>query len=857
MDLQISPLINPANATVLIPGSKSYTNRSLILAALTVGKVILRNPLYSDDTVALINCLKTLGIKINTFPEKIEVIGDITQVKNKNYELNANFSGTTIRFILALSCIVPGIKKIYGGQRLNERPIKELVEGLKKLGANITYLKKDGFPPLLIKSSRLNPEITGLKGDVSSQYFSAILMIAPLIGNIEIKVLGEQISKPYIDMTIDTMEKFGVKVINENYQRYKISSGQKYKCKEYLIEGDFSSAGYFFAISALTKSKLKLENLNPNSKQADLRFLEILEKMGNKIINENNSITIKGTGVKAITVNMQDFPDQVQTLSVLASFAKGVTVINGIKSLRIKETERVIAIEQELKKMGIRTESSLDQLTIFGGDPKPTNIKTYGDHRMAMSFAIAGSKLPGIIIEDSEVVGKTFPQFWEKLKSIGIKTTPVNIKNIVLIGMRGSGKTTIAKILSKKLCREYIDIDKLIVKKNGFSIPEIVEKNGWDYFRIEESKIVKEVSLLSGKIISTGGGVVLKQENISALKQNGIIIFLKASPEILFKRIGFDQNRPSLTSDENPLNELKNVLKQRINLYEKASEISIDTNNLTLNQISEKIKSFVSKMQKKLYIVIGYPIEHSLSPLLHNTGYKALGIDDEFIYKKRAVKIENLPKFIDLIRKLNIHGVSLTMPHKLEVIRYLDDIDKTAKKIGAVNTIVNDNGRLKGFNTDWLGVILPLKKITNLKNKKTAIIGAGGSARAAVFGLIKSGCKVTIFNRSIDKAKKLSKEFNCDFLSLKEIEKIKNMDIIFNTVPVDLIPEQIIQKHHIIFDAIYSPRETKLIKKAINKGATIILGLEMLLYQGIFQFELFTNRKAPIEKMKEALEKND
>lgn len=423
MDILITPFKKPVTKSILIPGSKSYTNRSLILASLTRGKVEILNPLFSDDIEAMISCLKTLGIKIETKKDRIIVYGDIIDVKDKNYNLNVRLSGTTVRFILALSTIIPGTKIITGEDGLNKRPIAELVEGLRQLGAKIEYLKKKGYPPLKISSNSLSEGAIKLNGDISSQYISAILMIAPKVGRVEINVTGNQISKPYIDMTIDSMKQFGVEVINKNYKKYIVAGNQIYETTRYAVEGDFSSAGYFFAIAALTKSKITLKNLNPKSKQADLKLVNILRQMGNKIISKDNQITVSGKSIKPININMENSPDLVQTLAVLLSFAKGKSVIGGVRSLRIKEAERVVAIETELGKMGIKTKSTHDVLTIWGGNPKPAIINTYNDHRMAMSFAIAGAKLPGMIIKNSEVVSKTFPDFWEKLNSIGMETT--------------------------------------------------------------------------------------------------------------------------------------------------------------------------------------------------------------------------------------------------------------------------------------------------------------------------------------------------------------------------------------------------------------------------------------------------
>lgn len=416
---ELTPLSKPLVQSISVPGSKSYTNRALILAALTKGTVTIKIPLFSDDTKAMISCLQSLGIAIEIKDDEIIVSGDISRIKDQEFTLNAHLSGTTIRFITALSCLIPGIKLITGEEGLNKRPIEPLIDSLKQLGAEITYQENDGYPPINISSSNLKGGITEIRGDVSSQYLSALLMIAPVIGDITIHVTGEQISKPYIDMTIASMKNFGVSVINNNYQQYKIVE-QQYKAHEYVVEGDYSSAGYFFAIAALTKSTITVENLHPDSVQADKELLTILKDMGNQVAFSDNTVTIIGNQIKPVTVSMQSYPDQAQTLAVLAAFANGRTEIRGIKSLRIKETERIKALESELGKMGIKTESTEDSLVIYGGNPKPAVIETYGDHRMAMAFAIAGSKLPEMKINNPDVVTKTFPSFWEKVEKVGI-----------------------------------------------------------------------------------------------------------------------------------------------------------------------------------------------------------------------------------------------------------------------------------------------------------------------------------------------------------------------------------------------------------------------------------------------------
>ena len=263
----------------------------------------------------------------------------------------------------------------------------------------------------------------------------------------------------------------------------------------------------------------------------------------------------------------------------------------------------------------------------------------------------------------------------------------------------------------------------------------------------------------------------------------------------------------------------------------------------------------------KICMVIGDPVEHSLSPKMHNAGYKALGIDNEFVYVGAHVKPENLPDFTKGIKAMQIRGVSVTIPHKQEIMKYLDEIDETAKKIGAVNTIVNNNGILKGFNTDWIGVYKPLKNTSNLKKNKAIIIGAGGAAKSAVYALLKIGVKrVGIYNRTFEKAKSISAQFNIEPV-IDLIEHKKNTDIIINATSLGLskedelpVPIEYINRNQIVFDLVYTSHgKTRLIKEAEKKGAKTITGIEMLLHQGFEQFKLFTGHDAPEDAMRKAL----
>ncbi|EKE15179.1 MAG: hypothetical protein ACD_12C00117G0002 [uncultured bacterium] len=263
----------------------------------------------------------------------------------------------------------------------------------------------------------------------------------------------------------------------------------------------------------------------------------------------------------------------------------------------------------------------------------------------------------------------------------------------------------------------------------------------------------------------------------------------------------------------------------------------------------------------KICLIIGDPVTHSLSPAMHNAGYEALGIEDKFVFLGANVNIKDVGVTIQSMRKMGIHGLTCTIPHKIEVMKLLDEIDDTAKMIGAVNTVLNQNGKLIGFNTDWLGAVIPLEKITTLSEKKVLVLGAGGAARAVIFGMLKRKAMVTIFNRTKEKATKLAKEFNCQMTDLKIESEIKNFDIIINTTSVGMKPLEdktpisikFITNKQIVFDIVYVPFETKLLREAKKRGAKIIHGTEMLLHQGTAQFEIYTGHKAPEEVMRRIL----
>lgn len=574
--------------TVSIPGSKSYTNRALLLAALTESEVTITAPLISDDTEAMMSCLTSLGISVVADEGKIVVRGSFRDISENEYTLNARLSGTTIRFLLPMLAFTPGVKHITGDEGLNKRPIKDLVDALKSIGADIHYDGVEGYPPLRIRGvSALQEATCTVKGDTSSQYLSALLMCAPVSGNFSVRIEGDLVSKPYVDMTIDTMQKFGVtSTYNAEAKTYQVKG--MYTTMAYHVEGDYSSAGYFFALAALARTTLTVENVTRESLQPDKKILDVLSTMGAQITYGENYITITGSGIVPIQVDMLEFPDQAQTLAVAAVFAQGKTVLKNIQSLRVKETERVKALEAELAKMGIRTESTHDTLTIYGGNPHAARINTYGDHRMAMSFAIAGVRVRGLEIEHPEVVEKTFPTFFTEATQVGLTHTNATEKHIFLIGMRGSGKSSVGKVLAQKLNRGFIETDELIVWNEGKSIPEIVSAHGWEHFRRLEHDALRGACSKDSAVISTGGGAVLKEEN-RTLIQKGIVIRLDAPTEQLAARIRHDSNRPRLTVEQSLEQELDRVRDERGEYYDSLADMTFTTHTMSIDEVVEAI----------------------------------------------------------------------------------------------------------------------------------------------------------------------------------------------------------------------------------------------------------------------------
>ena len=416
--IEIKP-VSKIDAAVSVPPSKSYSNRALLVAALADGESHIYNCLDCDDTRYMIKALKSFGINIVEDKSKVIVQGCNGSPQRPNKNIYVGKAGTTMRFLCSFSALCPGETIIDGNWRMRQRPLNDLIDGLSQLGVEVMSLNDNGCPPVKIKGRGIKGGETSMNGDKSSQYFTSLFLSAPYAKkDVIIKVNGQLTSKPYIDLTIDLMKAFGVNVTNDSYFSFSVKSGNGYKARDYEIEADVSSAAYFFAAAAITGGRVKIENLKPATLQGDIKFTDILRKMGCVIVKGENFVEVQGGDLTGIDVDMNEMPDVVQTLSVTALFARGETRITGVPNLRIKETDRLKALAGELSKLGGRIEELDDGLVIIPDKLQACDIETYDDHRMAMSFALAGLKISGIKITNPDCVNKSFPGFFEKLESL-------------------------------------------------------------------------------------------------------------------------------------------------------------------------------------------------------------------------------------------------------------------------------------------------------------------------------------------------------------------------------------------------------------------------------------------------------
>ncbi|HRX84788.1 MAG TPA: 3-phosphoshikimate 1-carboxyvinyltransferase [Phycisphaerae bacterium] len=420
----IQPVSRPIDAVVEVPGSKSLTNRALILAALAQGRSTLSGVLFSEDTELMMAAMRTLGIQVDADAQActVGIEGCSGQLPATDADLFCGNSGTTIRFCTALCALGRGAYRLDGIERMRSRPIGPLVEALRGLGVSIGYESVDGFPPVIVRGGGLRGGGVAFASAPSSQFISALLMVAPYARGDIFLDLREMVSVPYVTMTLQLMEGFGVAAVAKHEGRNAkviIPAPQTYAGQAWQIEPDASNASYFLAAAAVTGGSVTVRHLGSASTQGDVGFVDVLRRMGCHVERSPDTLTVRGPSggerLAAVDVDLGDMPDVAQTLAVAALFADGTTHIRNVGNLRIKETDRLTALATELMRFGAEVEVGTDSLSVTPPNrPLPARVHTYNDHRMAMSFAVAGLMIDGVEILDPGCVAKTFPDFFER-----------------------------------------------------------------------------------------------------------------------------------------------------------------------------------------------------------------------------------------------------------------------------------------------------------------------------------------------------------------------------------------------------------------------------------------------------------
>ncbi|GAB3483809.1 bifunctional 3-phosphoshikimate 1-carboxyvinyltransferase/cytidylate kinase [Polaromonas eurypsychrophila] len=464
------PALTGAGGTVHLPGSKSISNRVLLLAALSEGRTTVHDLLASDDTAVMLAALRQLGCGVDASGSTAVITGLGGRAVQQQAKLYLGNAGTAMRPLTAALALLGGDFELSGVPRMHERPIGDLVDALRGLGCAIDYLGEDGFPPLHIRTGQLVLDAPiRVRGDVSSQFLTSLLLALPLVASreISIEVVGELISRPYVEITLNLLDRFGIAVQREGWQRFTIPAGSRYRSPgDIHVEGDASSASYFIALGAIGawaegQKGIEIEGLGEASIQGDIHFIEAARQMGARIDASANSLRIRRGAwpLKAIALDCNHIPDAAMTLAVMALYADGTSTLRNIASWRVKETDRIAAMACELRKLGASVEEGQDFLKVTPPVLWQTApIHTYDDHRVAMCFSLAAfnpARLP-VRILDPRCVGKTFPDYFETLFSV-TRTEPELVPVICIDGPTASGKGTVAAVVAQKLGYHFLD----------------------------------------------------------------------------------------------------------------------------------------------------------------------------------------------------------------------------------------------------------------------------------------------------------------------------------------------------------------------------------------------------------------
>uniref|UniRef100_A0A7S1NAR1 Pentafunctional AROM polypeptide n=1 Tax=Eutreptiella gymnastica TaxID=73025 RepID=A0A7S1NAR1_9EUGL len=596
----VHPAKGPVNCTITVPGSKSGSNRALLLAALGEGTCEMDGLLFSDDTQVMLDALAKLGackFQWKDGGKILHITGNGGNLKIPSSEIYLGNAGTASRFLTTVCNYVKGQGHtvITGDKRMQERPAGPLVNALRANGCGIEYLNKEGCLPLKIKSDSFKGGVVELSAKVSSQYVSSVLISAPYAQEeVTLQLVGEVVSPIYIDMTVQMMRHFGG-VVEKKADNLYVVSQQKYKLPaKYSVESDASSSTYPLCIAAITGGCVKVMNVGSESMQGDAGFCRLLEKMGCEVEQtvEYTQVKAPADGVlKPIEIDMGDLTDAFMGAAVLMAVAPGQSKIFGIANQRVKECNRIQVMREELAKCGVVCTELPDGLVINGvpaDQVRGASIKCYNDHRIAMSFAVLGCRVPGMVMLEKHCVEKTYPAFWDDLRNVmGVSVAagpehsappptaaaaaaapaPDAAETVVLIGMRGAGKTTLGKAAAAALGRQFLDLDHVFEAKHG-PIMDFVGANGWEAFRALEAEVIADAVKAhpTGHIIACGGGIVETPAGRAALKKLKKVVEVRRDIDDVCTYLRSDSNRPSLGEEPEV------IFKRRDPLYVECSQ---------------------------------------------------------------------------------------------------------------------------------------------------------------------------------------------------------------------------------------------------------------------------------------------
>lgn len=630
--LQIDPLKKPPNAELDLTGSKSITNRALMVAALAEGRSTLTRSLLAEDTLAMISCLKAFGIDIkhDHSTASITINGSGGEINTPKEELWVRQSGTTARFILPLSALAKAPIQVDGDNQIRSRPQNDLLLALNELGVEITHHGQIGHLPLTVDGSNLNVKNISVSGETSSQYLSALLLIGPCLSQVITLTLdGNAVSTPYIQMTIEIMKAFGAQVDCSKPNSYTVHP-TGYVGRDYEIETDASTASYFFAAAAASKGRVVVNGIGANSIQGDLEFVNILQQMGAQTLIGPNSVEVSGpTRLDGIDVSMKNLSDTAPTLASIAPFASSPVRVTGIGFIQHKESDRVHAVVTELQKLGIDAKVEDDGFIIKPGLPTGNIIHSYDDHRIAMAFTVLGLLSEGVAIDEPNCVAKTCPEFFDYVDTLRLEGDE-ELNVLAIDGPAGSGKSSLAKLLAEKLRLEYLDTGAMyrsvaaealsanLNPKDLLSVAEIAEKtvisfegqqvfvNGNNLTEIIRSAEVNAV--VSHVAANPGVRAILRRSQRSWARQRGggvlegrdigsvvfprakLKVYVTATPEERARRRSLESGR----SVEEILSEIQGrdeIDSSRADspLAISSNAIIVDTTDKSLDEVAEEV----------------------------------------------------------------------------------------------------------------------------------------------------------------------------------------------------------------------------------------------------------------------------